>query len=228
MPYIDDDEFGRITVRKSAQSRSMKATVAPNGMLRLSVPSYAPIFMVKRMVHSSRTELRKLLHAKPKLIITDGMSIGKSHTLIAKQGAELSVSRHALQIIITMPTGSSLNDDRAMQLLRPQIISALRREAKAHLPHRIEHLAHRHGFDFSSLRFTHASSRWGSCNSKKAISLNIALMNLPYELIDYVLIHELAHTKQLNHSEKFWAEVARVDPEYRQHRNELKRHDPGV
>jgi predicted metal-dependent hydrolase len=54
------------------------------------------------------------------------------------------------------------------------------------------------------------------------------LMNLPFELIDYVLSHELAHTVHLNHSKEFWSEVARLDPDFKTHRKSLKSYNPSV
>ena len=53
-------------------------------------------------------------------------------------------------------------------------------------------------------------------------------MSLPFELIDYVLVHELAHTKHLDHSVRFWNEVERGDPDYKRHRKQLKAYDPGI
>lgn len=156
------------------------------------------------------------------------MIVGKSHSIHVRHGASDSVRRKGLQIIVTLEPQSTTRDTAIVESVRKEIRTALRKEAKAHLPKRIDHLATLHGFSYTSLRFTHASTRWGSCNSKKAISLNIALMALPFELIDYVLIHELAHTIHLNHSKDFWAEVARIDPDFIQHRAELKRHNPAV
>lgn len=206
----------------------MRATVAPNGTLRVSVPSYAPLFMVKRMITSSRLELRKLLESRPTLVLVDGMRIGKSHTLLIRQGPALSVKRTGLHVIATLPPEVSTQDTAVVDTIRTQIRAILRKEAKAHLPKRIAFLAQQHGFAYSSLRFTHASSRWGSCNNMQAISLNIALMNIPFELLDYVLIHELAHTKHLNHSKDFWSEVERADPDFKAHRTQLKQYNPAV
>lgn len=228
MATIEDKEFGTIAVRRVARSNSMRATVAPSGTLRLSVPSYAPLFMIKRMIASSRSDLRKLLDSRPVLKLKDGMPVGKSHTLLIKDGPVSGVKRTGLQVIATLAPGISSDDPAIVDLVRAQIRAILRKEAKAHLPKRISFLAQQHGFTYSSLRFTHASSRWGSCNDKQAISLNIALMNLPFELMDYVLVHELAHTKHLNHSKDFWSEVERVDPDYKTHRAQLKRYNPAV
>lgn len=180
------------------------------------------------MITSSRNELRRLLDVRPKLIITDGMQIGKSHSLYVRSGALHSIKRSANQLILTIAPGEKLTDKSVIDDVRSNLQNILRREAKHHLPHRLKHLADMHGFSYSSLRFSHASSRWGSCNSRQAISLNIGLMNLPFELIDYVLIHELSHTKHLNHSPTFWNQVGQCDPNYQLHRKQLKAYDPGV
>ena len=180
------------------------------------------------MIAGSRTELRKLLETRPTLMLTDGMTIGKSHTLVVMSGTSASVRKQGLQIIVTLLPGTTMDDPDTITAVRAQILIALRKEAKSHLPMRLKYLADKFDFTFSSVRFTHASSRWGSCNDKQAISLNIALMNLPFELIDYVLLHELSHTKHLNHSAAFWAEVARTDPSYLQHRKQLKHYNPHV
>lgn len=228
MPVIDDTEFGRVTVRRGGNTRSMRASVAPNGTLRISVPAYAPLFMVKRMIQSSRRDLRKLLSQQPAVTLADGMQIGKSHMLVLRSGLARSIKRQGLQLIVTLAPDERHDDAAIIAEVRSHMRTILRKEAKAHLPKRIAHLAATHGYTFSSLRFTHASSRWGSCNSQQAISLNIALMNLPFELIDYVLLHELAHTKHLNHSTAFWNEVARTDPAYTEHRRQLKSYNPAI
>jgi predicted metal-dependent hydrolase len=228
MAIITDDELGVVIVRKVSGSKGMRASVSPDGRLRVSVPSYAPMFVVKRMLASSRSELQALLDAQPTVTLHDGMQIGKSHTLVVRVGQAFSVKRQASQIVVTLTPGQTLTDSTVVSVVRKKMQSILRKEANAHLPKRIARLAELHGFTYSSVRFTHASSRWGSCNAKKAISLNIALMNLPYELIDYVLLHELAHTVHLNHSPSFWKEVLRTDSDYALHRKQLKGYNPTI
>ncbi len=228
MPSFEDKEFGKVVVRRSSRARSMKATVSPNGELRISLPNYVPLFMAKRMVISSRKDIRKLFATRPKLQLHDGMMIGKSHSLHVRSGHMYSLVRSGQQLVLTVPNSHSLSDTAVMDNVRSEIRTILRKEAKAHLPRRIDYIARINGFTYSALRFTHASSRWGSCNHKKAISLNIALMNLPFELIDYVLIHELAHTIHLNHSKEFWDQVAAVDTQYKAHRKALKTYSPDI
>ena len=225
---IEDNEFGSINVRRTAASRSLRARVAPDGKLRLSVPKLTPLFVIKRLIAAQRPEFRKLVSSSSNLVLTDGMSLGKSHSLHVRSGPVFSAKTNGQQLIVTLSPGQLLDQSSVVQQLKPYIIKLLRKEAKHYLPRRLAQLADQNNYSFSAVRFSHASSRWGSCNHEKSISLNIALMNLPFELIDYVLLHELAHTKELNHSDRFWELVAASDQNYRQHRVTLKSHSPNV
>jgi len=85
-----------------------------------------------------------------------------------------------------------------------QELKALRKKAVEYLPERLRILAGLHGFTYNSIRISKSKSRWGSCSSKKNIGLSLFLMNLSSHLIDYVILHELCHTIEMNHSHKFW------------------------
>lgn len=230
MPTIIDEEFGQITLRRSPRASHVRIRVAPNGKLRASLPLYAPLFLVKRLLKNSRPELRAMLAQQQVSIFEHGMQIGKSHTLLVREvmASSPSAKRHNLQIIVSLPPQMTLSHPLAVQTTREVVIEALRLEAKSHLPKRLSYLAQKHGLPFEKVRFSHASGRWGSCSSSGTISLNIALMKLPFELIDYVLIHELCHTKQMNHSRDFWNLVANADPFYKTHRNALKNETPSI
>lgn len=229
MPIIHDEEFGKITIRRSARASQVRLRVAPDGTLRASLPLYAPTFLVKRLLKSSRQELRDLLsQAQPETIYEHGMQIGKSHTLIVEPASSFAVSRRGQQIIVRLPESMSLSSPSVSRAVRDAVIAALRIEAKSYLPKRLAFLAEKHGYRYQKARFSHASGRWGSCSSQGTISLNIALMKLPFELIDYVIIHELAHTREMNHSKQFWQLVAEGDPEYLQHRRALKAEIPTI
>ncbi len=229
MAAITDSEFGPVTIRRHARASQVRVRVAPHGQLVVSAPPYVPVFMIKRVIGSSRDELRRLLQTqRPDFDYRDGSTIGKSHHLAVRPGSSLRVDRHGLQISLSLPPEMTLDDSDAQDILRPAIIAALRREAKSYLPKRLRYLADQAGFDYARVRFSHAAGRWGSCSSTGTISLNIALMRLPFELIDYVLIHELAHTRHMNHSRDFWATVALHDPHYTHHRALLKQETPTV
>jgi len=82
--------------------------------------------------------------------------------------------------------------------------------------------ANKLGVSFACLALSNASSRWGSCNSRKQIRLNWRLLQAPPHIINYVVCHELAHLKEMNHSAKFWATVASICPDYKRAEKELK------
>jgi predicted metal-dependent hydrolase len=227
--HITDEEFGSIAVRRNRKATSVRLRVAADGTLRASMPMYAPLFLVKRLVKNSRKELRKILQDHQKDVsFTSGMQIGKSHTLLVRPAKHLRVSRHKQQIIVQLPEDKNLDDDEIIREVRSIAQQALRLEAKSYLPKRLAFLAEKGGFSYQKVRFSHASGRWGSCSTNGTISLNIALMKLPFKLIDYVLIHELSHTIEMNHSERFWRTVAEVDPEYKIHRRDLKQESPSI
>lgn len=230
MPIIHDHEFGKITIRRSSRASQVRLRLAPDGTLRASLPMHAPLFLVKRLLKTSRNELRELINSHPIADYYDGMQIGKSHHLLVKTTTadEVSVKRNGQSIVINLPDGMTLDHPFAAKSIRTAVISALRIEAKSYLPKRLAYIANANGFSYSKVRFSHASGRWGSCSSAGTISLNIALMKLPFELIDYVLIHELAHTKYMNHSSDFWSLVEDADPNYKVHRAAIKSEVPSI
>jgi predicted metal-dependent hydrolase len=228
---IQDEEFGKITIRRSARASQIRVRVAPDGTLRASVPLYAPVFLLKRMIKSSRTELRSMLaQAQPNEAYLDGMRVGKSHSIKITpiSNGPFKVTRHKQHIIVALPPSKTINDTDVSRAVRDSVISALRLEAKSYLPKRMSYVSNKLGLRYEKIRFSHASGRWGSCSSKGTISLNIALMKLPFELIDYVIIHELSHTKHMNHSPEFWKLVETADPEYRAHRRALRSENPSI
>jgi predicted metal-dependent hydrolase len=107
---------------------------------------------------------------------------------------------------------------------RKALIAFYRKSAKEYLTLRTAELATKHGFIYSKLSITSAKTRWGSCSSKKNISFSYLLIKAPAHIIDYVILHELAHTKILNHSPSFWKKVAEICPGYKEAKNWLKKY----
>lgn len=229
MPTINDAEFGKIVVRKYQSASSIKVRRAPDGSLRISAPTYTPNFIIKNFVKQSRQQLRVLIEeSTPLLKYKNGMKIGKSHSLIVAPSNKLKVLVKNNIIFVNLPKDYDLNSSIVMSELRPSIIKALKKEAKGYLPRRLDFMAREHNFSYTGVKFSHASSRWGSCRNDGSITLNIALMKLPFELIDYVIAHELSHTQQMNHSPEFWQIVESVDFNYKHHRKLLKNESPNI
>lgn len=231
MAVIIDEEFGEIILRRSSKAAHVRIKVAPNGRLRASLPTYAPVFLVKRLIASSRSQLRVILNEQRKTVVyKSGDLVGKSHSLIIRDSTSSASScvRRKQQIIVSLSACDSIEQPSLQRLIRDEVIKALKLEARSYLPKRIAFLAQKYDYSYNKIRFSHAGGRWGSCNTSGTISLNIALMKLPFELIDYVIIHELSHTRQMNHSKDFWSLVAARDPQYKLHRRQLKAQTPSI
>lgn len=232
MTSFIDPELGEIIVHKRRGARAVRIRVGTDGRFVASAPTYTPIVYIKQVVKNSRDELRNIArNTSVETPYVDSQKIGQNHALAVVptqmvKSPETKVQRERL--IVYLPPSRSLDEPGIQQQIRDTVVKVLRREAKVYLPSRLETLAREHGFSYERVRLSHASGRWGSCSSTGTISLNIALMKLPPELIDYVLIHELSHTRQMNHSKAFWTEVERYDPHFRTHRQRIKRETPTV
>ena len=101
---------------------------------------------------------------------------------------------------------------------------SLAEEAKTVIAQRVTRFAPLVGVTYGNITIRSQRSRWGSCSSKGNLNFNCLLMLAPPEVLDYVVVHELCHRKEMNHSPRFWAEVERVMPDYRIHKQWLKDH----
>ncbi len=110
--------------------------------------------------------------------------------------------------------------------IRQAVEAFYRQHARDYLPRRLDDLAARYGFKYAQLRIKNQKTRWGSCSAKGNINLNLRLMMAPDDAIDYVLIHELCHLRELNHSPAFWALVESVRPDYRHWKAWFKENGP--
>jgi len=117
------------------------------------------------------------------------------------------------------------NPDEAPAVAR-KVMQWYKKQALADFARRLEIFSAKLGVALPALLLSNARTRWGSCNSKREIRLNWRLLQAPPHLINYVICHELAHLKEMNHSAKFWAVVASIYPDYKTAEKELKAWSP--
>ena len=110
----------------------------------------------------------------------------------------------------------------AVPALSPEEVRTLARQAAEDIPKRVARFAPLVGVGYSRITLRSQRSRWGSCRAKANLNFNCLLMLCPEGVRDYVVIHELCHRKELNHSARFWAEVEKICPDYTRHRKWLK------
>lgn len=110
------------------------------------------------------------------------------------------------------------------QPLTAEDIQKLAQQALEYIPKRVEYFSKIIGVTYGRITIRNQKTRWGSCSSKGNLNFNCLLMLTPSEVIDYVVVHELCHRKQMNHSKKFWAEVEKILPDYKESIKWLKLH----
>lgn len=101
-------------------------------------------------------------------------------------------------------------------------LSELKSRALGLITERVAHFAPIVGVDYGRITVRSQTTRWGSCSAKGTLSFNCLLALVPSEVLDYVVVHELCHRREMNHSARFWAEVGRVLPDYASRRRWLK------
>ena len=105
-------------------------------------------------------------------------------------------------------------------------LRALAESAKEYIPARVRYYAPRVGVSFGRITIRAQRTKWGSCSGKGNLNFNCLLMLAPEEVRDYVVVHELCHRDEMNHSRRFWAEVAKVVPDYKEKERWLKENGP--
>lgn len=131
---------------------------------------------------------------------------------------EAWISRHIEKI---KKTKERFEAEPTEKLTREKVIT-LAEEALKVIPERVEYFAKVIGVTYGKITVRNQKTRWGSCSSKGNLNFNCLLMLAPPEVLDYVVVHELCHRKQMNHSKAFWLEVEKVLPNYKEVRKWLK------
>lgn len=218
-----------VTVFKRRRSRSLRLSITAAGDVRVSIPFWATY---SSGVSFAKSRLGWILEQRqmPELL-TEGQVIGKSHSLRFRVSARAIKPSSRLEpalVIITHPLAVTSAAAGVQAVAERAAIRALRKEATSVLPNRLRRLAAEYGFSYADVTIKQLTSRWGSCDQQQHIALNLFLMQLPWELIDYVLLHELVHTRHLHHGEDFWKALEAVAPGAKKLRTEIHKHKPVV
>ena len=222
------DGMGTITIVKSSRSKSMRISIA-QGAVRVSIPSWMPYAAGEAYVYAQKAWVAEHLSKHTTSPIRDGQRVGKYHTIEFTQHSKETKARITkTKIIVSYTAGLSTEAEEVQSVAKGATVRALKKESERLLGPRLAMLAERHGISYTSASYKQLKRRWGSCDSQKRIVLSCFLVELPWELIDYVIIHELAHTKHMDHGQAFWKLCQDMLPGALDRRRELKRFDPIV
>lgn len=193
-------------------------TVNPRGNSSANSFSSDPDLSAIRIIRSSRRTLS--LQVK-----NDGQVIVRAPKHVTLQEIAAFVRKNSAWLhkhLEKVRKEKELNAASPVQPLTMEDIQKLADEALRVIPGRVAHFAPLVGVTYGRITVRNQRTRWGSCSSKGNLNFNCLLMLAPPGILDYVVVHELCHRKEMNHSPKFWAEVAKVMPDYKERQKWLR------
>ncbi len=213
-----DIDFGNIEFVRNLRSKYIRVRILADG-LNVFLPAGATESEAIRFLNSKR---KSILAKQNKLKIKNENHQlelnfdSKLQTLTFVVGVrpverkDIFMSLKDGSLTIEFPARADLKSETAQKQCWNGINYFLRKEAKRLLPDRTKQLAGKFGFQYADVKIQSSKTRWGSCSRARSINLSMFLMLLPSHLVDYVILHELCHTKEMNHGDKFWAWMDRV------------------
>ena len=212
MQLKSDSKFGKIEFTQSERAKNINVRILKDG-LRVTLPKRATEAEALRFIDSVR---EKILRKQEKL-----RNCASENALFLRENSTLQTLTFSVEIrkaerenvhfrmknavlTIEFPQTADCENEKMQAVFWNGIKYFLRKEAKRVLPERVRKFADENGFLYEQVKIQSSKSRWGSCSRGKDINLSFYLMLLPQPLVDYVILHELCHTKEMNHSPKFW------------------------
>ena len=206
-------ELGTVQLVKNQRAKHLRITVKPFENVRVTLPSSVSFIEAENFMRSKidwiKKHQTKIKSTEQKRTVFDEETnfCTKKHKLIINETEdnEITASISDGEIKVFYPGHLGVEHKSVQLFIRRVIEEALRIEAKQFLPARVNELGAKYNFKYNKVFIKNIKSRWGSCSKKGNVNFSLHLMLLPEELIDYVILHELAHTKEHNHSKNFWA-----------------------
>lgn len=214
---IDDSEITYL-VRSSNKAKYLQLRINQKNQLELIIPKRYSLKDGEKFINEKIDWINKYRTKLQKEEKNSYLFLGER--IKVEQNFDLFVSKHRISyknkiLNILSPAGN----EESIKVLYE---SWLRHNAKYFLIKRVNYLAAEFGFKIKNITMRGQKTRWGSCSSKGNLSFNFKLLQFRKEVIDYVIIHELCHLKEMNHSKIFWKLVQQHCPDYKSLKRELK------
>lgn len=208
--------IGEVILQRRKGTKHIRLSIRYDGTVRVGMPPWMPYKTALAFVQTQQAWIRKhrATTEQTQTLLTPGAAIGKAHHLVFQESAATRVTTRLVdsEVRVTHPEGLLYKDGVVQRAAERAATKALMQQANQLLPQRLAQLARQHGFSYHSVDIRRLRTRWGSCTNHQDIVLNCYLVQLPWELIDYVLLHELLHTVIMRHGEPFWSVLAEHVP----------------
>ena len=224
-----DPELGLIVFKTHPRSTRISIRLVKEG-IKVTLPSETFYSKALTLIEEHRA---KILDHRKKDSSSKNYLIDESHPLktqtftvhvIATDRQQVFFRLADKTLTVEYPRQRDVSSPAVQKTIHNGIIYFLRQDAKKVLPQKTSEWALKSGLKYKSVKIQASTTRWGSCSSVNNINLSLFLLLLPEYLIDYVIVHELCHTVEHNHSERFWAKVEQILPNHKALRKELKQH----
>jgi len=215
-----------IPVEKIIRSRrrTIALVITPDGHLIVRAPLKAPAARIDEFIREKRSWIKKKIgeiQQRPAATV---------HTYEEGDIFFFLGRAYPLQIVDSVDTGIERTDRLCVSAtvlpdIRNELTCWYRKEARTEIHARCMWFSMMTGYTPRSIRITDARQRWGSCTSAGGLNFSWRLVQAPLEIVDYVILHELVHLKQPDHSKKFWAKVKEIMPDYERRREWLRENE---
>jgi len=206
---IEIEGIGQVKITRRKGSSRISLRVKPDGSVLVCHPWFAGQkevigFVMQQtdwIIAYQKKMIEKRVHYPVNTILNT-----KKHTIqiVKTEHGRLQAGSKGNSVIITIPVDAEEKSEQVQGFIKKVLAEVCRKEAKEILPARTCELASQFGFVYQKVFIKNLKSKWGSCSSNGNINLNLSLMLLPDHLIDYIILHELAHTREHNHGPGFW------------------------
>lgn len=216
-------------LQPSSRTRRITIRLDSKGQVVVTAPPRIPKYRIAEFVESARDWIEKqrmTQTTRPILISsTKVLYFGTEYAIKVSQRLDGTVKLGKTVVIVApLRPPDQMNPSELRAVVHSLLSSWLKNRATEYIAKRVYELSEQMSLPFSGLAFKQQRTRWGSCSSKKHLNFNWKLIHAPKDVIDYVIIHELAHTRQMNHGRGFWELVAKYDPDHTHHRRWLHRY----
>jgi predicted metal-dependent hydrolase len=222
---ISDVELGKIVFKINPRSRHIFVRLSVDGV-QITLPSKRYYDDGLRLLEKSRENLllKKKQHQTPIDEEHPLQTLTFTTRVVAVDRPQLFFRLVDSVLTVEYPQKHEIHAPSVQSAIRKGIIYFLRQAAKRQLPPLLMQLSEKHGFKYSAIKIQESKTRWGSCSRTNSINLSLYLLLLPQHLIEYVILHELCHTVEHNHSDRFWILLRSVAPASDLLRKELSQH----
>ncbi len=229
---IEDKDLGKIIINVHPRARHFVFRTKPDAIY-VSIPPGSTKQQLAQAIENLRQRLlanRQALPVSPLIDLNYRIDCEHFKLSLVSGTKNKFLARSELgKMEIVCPPEADFKDEALQEWFHKVIEEALRRNAKVVLPPMLEALARANHLVYRSVKINSSRGRWGSCSGSKNINLSYFLLLLPSHLIEYVLLHELCHTIEMNHGEKFWALLNRMtDGKALALREELRKYQTSI